>query len=215
MNSLPATIEKVFEELRNEIHWVHAKWMIYRELFDHSDERIDLLNECASAFFYFIEQTLFGDVLLSIAKITDPARTGKRENLTLYQLQEQIETFGEEQFSSQLRKLLADLNTKSVDIRAYRNKSLAHFDLATAMRSAEKELSISRQMVEDALSLVREYMNTIQTHYSRSEAGYQYFILQTGSEALVTMLKFGLRYDQLVRDEKISWEDIQNWKSNA
>ena len=129
-NSLPATIEKLFEELGNEIQWVHAKWMIYRELFDHSDERIDILNECASAFFYFIEQTLLNDVLLSIAKITDPARTGKRENLTLYQLQEQIETLGEGQFSSQLRELLADLNTKSVGIRTYRNKSLAHFDLA-------------------------------------------------------------------------------------
>ena len=79
------------------------------------------------------------------------------------------------------------------------------------MRGAEKELSISQQMVEDALSLVREYMNTIQTHYSQTETGYQHFIMQRGSEDLVTMLKFGLRYDQLVRDQKISWEDIQNW----
>ena len=55
MNSLPTTIEELFEELRNEINWLHAKWIIYRELFDHSEERVDLLNECASAFFCMID----------------------------------------------------------------------------------------------------------------------------------------------------------------
>jgi hypothetical protein len=212
MNSLPTTIEELFEELRNEINWLHAKWIIYRELFDHSEERVDLLNECASAFFYIIERTILDEILLSLSKITDRARTGKYENLTFAQLQERIETLGEQQLSSQLHKLLDDLDNKCEAFRTHRHTRLAHLDLDTAIKGGAKQLpSVSRQMIEDALLLVREYMNTIERHYSQSETGYQYFIMHTGSEALVTMLKFGLRYYELAREQKISWKDFQDW----
>jgi hypothetical protein len=212
MNSLPATIEKLFEEMRNEINWLHARWIIYCELFVHSEERVDLLNECASAFFYFIEKTLLDEILLSLSRITDRARTFKYENLTFGQLQERMEALGEQQLSSQLRKLLDNLDTKCEAFRTHRHARLAHLDLDTAMKGGAKQLpSVSRQMIEDALLLVREYMNTIERHYLQSETGYQHFIMHTGSEALVTMLKFGLRYDELVREQKISWKDFQDW----
>lgn len=216
MNNLPETIEKLFEELQNEINWLHARWIIYCGLFGHSEERLDLLNESSSAFFYVIEKTLFDQIILSICKITDRARTGKYENLTLPQLQERMEALGEQQLPSQLRKLLEDLDTKCEAFRAHRHTRLAHLDLDTALKGAAKELPIVllQQRIEDALLLIRKYMNTSERHYAQRETRYQDLIMPTGSEALVKILKFGLRYKELVRDQKISRKDFQNcyWK---
>lgn len=211
MKSLPATIEKLFEELRNQINWLHARWIIYCKLFEYSEEREDLLNECASEFFYFLKETLYDEIVLSLNRIIDRARTGKHENLTFAQLQERVEALGEQQLSSKLCKLLDDLENKCKPFRIYRHTRLGHLDLETAMKGGARQLPISRLMIENALLLVREYMNTIERHYCQSETLYQHLIMHRGSETLVTMLKFALRYKELLREQKISRKDFQDW----
>ncbi len=114
-----------------------------------------------------------------------------------------------------LRKLLDDLHDKCQAFRLHRNKRLAHLDLNRTIQSTSNPLpGISRQMIEDAIKLVREYMNTIEIHYTKSETGYGHFIMSSDGDALVAMLKYGLRYDELLRDQRISWSDWNEaeWK---
>lgn len=205
MSPLPSGSEEVFKELKKEISWLHAKWIIYRQLFAHSERRIELLNECASTCFRIIQDTLIGEVQITLSKLTDPARSGKDENLSLEQLQKLVEAQGGVDLVIKSRSLLDDLQNKCEVIRMRRHKQLAHLDLTTTLQSNVNHLpGISRQMVEEALSVVREYMNTIEGHYLESETGYDHFLMNfSDGEALISMLKYGLRYEELIKDEKM------------
>ena len=167
-------------------------------------------------FFYTIEDVLIGDVQIALSKLTDPARTGANENLSLEQLLERVEKHNEANLQVALRQKLDELKKKCVPFRTWRNKRLAHLDLTTTMKITHNPLpGVSRQMVEDALELVRKLMNTIEIHYDKSETGYEHFIMTASDgEALISMLKYGLRYDQLVQERKMSlrdWEE-SDWK---
>ncbi len=185
---------------------MHGKWTIYRQLFATSDKRLDMLNKTAAAFFIMVQELLIGDIQLSLTKLTDPA--GKRKNLSFELLQKQVKVhdYG---LSSQLGKVLDNLNDKCGVFRFRRNKRLAHLDFDTAMKKGAQPLpGISRQMIEDALSLVREYMNTVERHYYQRETIYQRPIMaRSDGNALVAILRHGFRYMELLRDEKISLAD--------
>jgi hypothetical protein len=216
MSKIPADIDEIFHELKTEITWLHARWIMYRQLFANSPQRIDLLNECASTFFYTIQDVLIGEVQIAMSKLTDRARTVRHENLSLEQLQERVENHGETGLQPTLRKILDELHQKCQPFRTWRNKRLAHLDLTTVMQSVLNPLpGISRQMIEEALELVRKYMNTIQRHYEEGETAYEHFIMTaTDGEALISMLKYGLRYEQLLEQQKVSFEDWHEskWK---
>lgn len=216
MSNIPSDIDEIFQELKTEVTWLHARWIMYRQLFAQSPKRIDLLNECASTFFYTIQDVLIGDVQIALSKLTDPPRTGANENLSLEQLQERVEKQGEPNLQASLRQTLDELKQKCTAFRTWRNKRLAHLDLTTAMRSRHNPLpDVSRQMIEDALDLVRKYLNAIQIHYDNSETGYEHFIMPASDgEALISMLKYGLRYEQLIEERKIALHDWNqsDWK---
>ena len=212
---IPANIEDIYQELQGEILWLHGRWIIYRQLFAQSEKRLDLLNACGASFFYVIEEVLHGDVLLSLCKLTDPAstrtRAGNFDNLSLQQLHQQVEAV-EPHLAARLKKLLDTLDDKCRDFRAWRNKRLAHADLVTAMQSGVHPLpGISRQMIEDALTLIREYMNTIEGHYCNNRVAYNLFIMNKDGHALVSILIDGLRYRELQGERKIPYDD---WSQN-
>ena len=74
---IPAPISEVYETLQTEIVWLHGRWICYRQLFSGSERRIDLLNECASAFFFIMQDVLLDEVQVSLSKLTDPASSRK------------------------------------------------------------------------------------------------------------------------------------------
>jgi hypothetical protein len=53
---------RCFGELKTEVAWLHGSWMIYQQLFLHSKKRTDMLNECAGALFYIVQDTLLADI---------------------------------------------------------------------------------------------------------------------------------------------------------
>src|SRR5512144_2855527 len=70
-------------ELWNELAWIHAKWKQYHRLYGTSDDTVALLNKTAPSFFYLLGSILLDDVLLHIARLTDPPDLGGHTNLTL------------------------------------------------------------------------------------------------------------------------------------
>jgi len=203
MGKMPPTIEEVFKELKKEITLLHARWIIYRQLYGHSERRIKLLNECASAFFAIIHEALLGEVQLTLSKLTDPPRSRKDENLSLEQLRERIDAQGQNDLANSLRNLLDDLKDKCEGMRRWRNKWLAHFDLITTKSNLRLLPGISRQKIEEALKVTREYMNIIEMHYNGSEERYEQFTMSgNDGEALISRLKNALSYEELIKNNK-------------
>jgi hypothetical protein len=210
---IPIEISEVYEELRSEVTWLHGRWMCYRQLYAHSPKRIDLLNEAASTFFFILQDVLVDEVQVSLSKLTDPARTGKHENLSLEQLQERVVAHADPALATTCRGSLDTLHQQCDSFRARRHKKLAHLDLQVALRTPATPLpDVSRQMIEDALLSLRTYLNAIEMHFNNSEWGYDHFIMTSDGDALVATLRAGLRYEELVQERTLPYDDWRRGK---
>jgi hypothetical protein len=213
MSSIPPQIDDIYSALSKEVTWLHGRWICYRQLFAESERRIEMLNECAATFFFIIQDVLIGEVQVCLSKLTDPAKTGKHDNLSLEQLQLRLEQFGDTKLAQINRVTLDSLLREATPFRTWRNKQLAHLDLLTSMKAFPNPLpEVSRKMIEDALSLVRQYLNSIEHHYNDSEIGYNHFIMSSDGDALLATLRYGLRYKELLVGREIPYDDWRKSK---
>lgn len=190
----------LYYDLFSQVAWLHAKWEQYRELFDRGSERIDLLNKTAPLFFGLLQDTLFDDVLLHLARLTDPPQSGPKsrpqDNLTLLRLTDLV---NDRTLKTHVKTALKGVQKSCKFAREWRNKRLAHTDLLIYRNRQAKPLATaSCKNVEAALTAMRELLNSIEGHYSDSEVAYDLESEPGGADFLVYYLEEGLR----VIDEK-------------
>lgn len=165
---------EVFAALKTEIIDLHLRWIIYRQLFAASPEKIDLLNKSGSNVFFLLQHLLLDDCALRLSKLTDPAEQGKFANLSVLQLLECIAGADKEFPRDKVEALIGELTGRSEKFRKLRNKRIAHADLHHALKVAEEPLpGISREDVEQALKVLRQVMNAIELHYDNSQTLYE------------------------------------------
>ena len=153
----------VFHSLFEEVAWLHDKWREFRELFGTSPERINLLHEAASRFFGHVQDALWEDVLLHISRLTDSVSIGLKENLTIRRLPALIQ---EPAFCDEVTALVNLAVEKSGFARDWRNRRIAHRDLALALDSAPMELAAaSRLLVGEALDALTVVICRVHEHY--------------------------------------------------
>lgn len=154
--------ERVLHLLKNE--WAHAEWILgeYRDLFSHG-ERLAVLNAVAGPFLGLVQDVLWENLLLRVARLTDPVRTTGRKNLTF----QQIPAF----FTDQPEKH-RDLDTHvqaAIDAakfaRDWRNRRIGHRDLEHSLDRQAKPLeTASLQRVDAALAAIHRILNTIASY---------------------------------------------------
>src|SRR2546430_16292006 len=77
--------------LWNEVAWLHAKWHEYKELYGEKPPRLELLNRASGFFFRIVQDTLWENTLLHLARLTDPSRSaGDRKSTRLNSSHSQI-----------------------------------------------------------------------------------------------------------------------------
>jgi hypothetical protein len=124
-----------------------------------------------------------------------------------------VKELGEKKLYSNLCKSLSHFRKKCEAFRVHRNKRIAHFDFDTFTNGQSKPLpGVSRAMVEDALKELRFFMNLVDKFYKDTEMGYEYVLMSGDGEALIAILKQGLRYEELLRAGKIDFMDLQRSK---
>jgi len=149
----------IFHALYEEVVWLHAKWLEYRKLYAHSPERIKLLNDQAQFFFRILQDVLWNDVLLHIARLTDRPVSWQSANATLQALGPRI---ADEALRSNVTSLVQRAIEASSFAKQWRDKRFAHLDFDEATRESTTLLPpVSRQNVEDALLAIREVMNAV------------------------------------------------------
>jgi hypothetical protein len=162
---------QVYYDLFRELVWLHYKWEQYCELFGKDQQRVELLNKVAPRFFGYLQHTLFDDIQLHLARLTDPPQTGsgKNQNLTMRRFTQLI---ADPKFKSEVEKLLEEVEQKCEFARQWRNKVLAHLDVNTR---AKPQLlpPRTRKQVKDALEAMRHLMNSIAKHYGLAEFFYE------------------------------------------
>ncbi len=167
-----------------------------------------MLTECASTFFFIVHNVLIDDGIISLSKLTDPAGKGKRNKLSFARLQKQMRNNGDKKLADELSRILQTLDEKSQLIRAHRNKRIAHLDLQTAINKVKLD-KISVKMIGEMLELTVEYMNALEGHYYHRHVEYGWGITSVrDGEALITKLKEALRFQELIKDGKITYAEL-------
>ena len=165
-----------------ELASLHDKWHTYRVLFGTTPERFDFLYEMAPGFFRTIEDALWDDVLLHIARLTDDAK----RNLSVKQLPALVK-------GTPIRTVVVSRVRAALDAAAFliewRNKGLAHLDLRHATGQESRRLTRgSRKDVETSLATLRDVFHSVEEHFLKSETAFEHTQGLGGAETLVYRL---------------------------
>ena len=198
IKAMGTTLGPIYHALHNEVVWLHAKWLEYRKLYGTSEKRVELLNATAAFFFGVVQDVLWKDILLHIARLTDPLKHGKCENLTIRRLPNNVE---DDVLAGELRGLIEEGSDRFTFAREWRNKRLAHNDLTHAIDASATTLpAVSRQNVEDALDSLRQIMNCVHSRYLQSDYVFDHFFVSEDAEALLCSLAVSERVEDRRRE---------------
>ena len=202
---------EVFDALWQEVAWLHAKWGEYDELFGTKESRIALLNETASLFFRIVQDTLWEDTVLHIARLLDPPNTHNKENLSIERLMVLIDDANTKKTVSELVKAAQEAGCFSRD---WRNRHIAHRDLKLAHKEGAKPLeSASRKDVKDALTAIAAVLNAVTVHYMGSETHFD-MPVHGGAAQLLYVLDDGLKADK-ERHERLTRGEMRKGDFDA
>jgi hypothetical protein len=193
LRDMGADLGAFYNALWNDVVWLHAKWNLYRQLYAHSPERVALLNKVARHFFGVIQDVMYEDVLLNLALLNDRR---SRETLTLQRLRRLISDVG---LRSEVEDLVEAAREACVPMTDWRNRRLAHRDLAVALATTSDPIpSVSRADIEAALRGVRAVLDRLEAHYwQRGPTAYQHSIPAGGDpELLAHYLQEGVRAEE-------------------
>lgn len=188
---------EVFHAVYTDLVWTHWRWKQYRILFGETPTRVDLINRAAPFFFYVLSRMLLEDTLMSIAKMVAAPKSYGRDNLSLMRLPPLI---ADKQLRVDVERLIGDAKAKAAFAEDWRNRHIAHRDLALALqKNAQPLLPASRANVEAALLALRKVLDKIELAYCDSTTFYD-APTHHDAETLLYVIRDGLR----LRDEKMA-----------
>jgi hypothetical protein len=205
---IPTELSETWQFLHNEVAWLHGRWTMYQQLYGTSPERIELLNRLARTFFGTIQAVQVDEIQLTLSRLGDPAGTGKRRNLTLETLLQEIEALRIDGLAAELRPLLLRFRETCEGIVERRNKVIAHNDFQTRQPGANAIAGASREEIERALDALRTFMRAVYAFFERSHMAYEHFAMIDDANALLWAAKEALRYRELTDAGTIDAGDI-------
>jgi hypothetical protein len=181
----------LYYALWNELAWLYSKWQEYVELFGTKPSRIDLINKAAGHFFRIVQDSLWEDTLLHIARLTDPSKSCGKDNLTIMKLSFLIE---DETLKEKVSEIVNVAVKNAEFCRDWRNRRIAHKDLGLALSSGAEPLKpASRAKVKEALCSISNVMNALSNHYMDSTTMFEGVGGSDGAISLLYLLDDGLR----------------------
>lgn len=187
----------IYSALWQEVAWVHGKWSDFVTLFGTKESRVDLLNQAAPAFCRLVQDSIWENVLLHIARMTDPPATAKKENLTIQRLPALIDRVNSRGIVES--KVQAAL-TCCAFARDWRNRHIAHSDLDLKVLDTARPLDFaSRQSVKLALESLSNVLNAVASEYLDSTSFFDSF--DGDALALLYVIDDGLRADEQRRQQ--------------
>lgn len=164
---------EVFDALRTEVTFLHGLWDTYEQLFG-TEESVAVLNSTAPGAFSFLGYVIRHNIVMTICRITDPKRTGKKDNLTLDRLRHVISEQPQgAQLLVELESRLKEINSACEPFRVRRNRTLSHLDLQTALKTHPETLpGIEKTQIADVLNRIAGFMNAILGHFTAAHADF-------------------------------------------
>lgn len=188
MASATFTFDEVQKGLDDHICVIQETWLVYRQLFGTTEDRVDLLNAFVPGFAGTTQRVLLDDVILAICRLFDhPAMSGN-ENLSLSRLVESLDPKPDEAQAKAWAARVNAIKTKANALMARRHKRIAHNDIAI-----KKLPDVTRQLIEEVLLAIRELLN----EFHPQPISYECIDLLGDGDALIQDLQMAGRLREL------------------
>ncbi|MCP3447208.1 hypothetical protein [Bradyrhizobium sp. CCGUVB14] len=185
-----------YSALWQELAVLHLYWAEYKELFGTKPSRIDLMNQAAPAFFHMLQEELWDNRLMHLARITDSPKSVGKDNLTIRNLPGLIDDAA---LKTKVTALVGTALDATKFCRDWRNRHIGHLDLALATGAPATPLAMaSRRQVNEALKAITDVMNALDAHYFDSETAYDRPVRINGALEFLHVLNDGIK----TRDER-------------
>jgi hypothetical protein len=187
----PANVAAILQGLHANLVGLYVRWLMFRQLFGTSKERVELLNRLAPAYFGIAQATVFDDVLRGIARITDKTVVCGKDNLVLRQLIDELDPATQATEVAAPETKQAAVAAAVGPITTTRHKRLSHRDMQFALNPTAHALPpMDRQLVDDALAAIADFMNTFLKLFGEDQYQYAETVTGLGSgDALIRHLQ--------------------------
>jgi hypothetical protein len=193
LDTLSNTISPMFEAYK-AIHQLvlqtHIGWAQFRFLFTVSDRRMTVLSNTAPGFFAVLREVLRNEAFMGIRRLTDPAETRGKRNLSLRTLVKFADASHNSQLSSQANSKMTELLSRAKTIRDVGDVWIAHTDLVRALSETPLgDLKVQRGEVDEVLGLIRELMWLFADYLSEARVNYDLPIIVGDADVLARFLE--------------------------
>ncbi len=188
--------KKAVKRFCDQVFWLRVVRHIYEELFEKEGSNT-LMEKTASSFFADLNTILQNYLLLEFVKVTDPPKTGKKENLTVDNLVMSID------WPPGIREKLRSLSERTKGFRNHvlgaRNKLLAHIDKEAFL--AEKRLGAFTEGEDEVFLKALEKICDIAHEACFGRVFGQMVLAEPGDVVnLKRTLANGVAFDQLLAE---------------
>ncbi len=186
-------IGATYSALWQEVAWIHKKWSCYIELFGTGPDRIELMNRAAPSFFRTVQDALWENVILHLARLTDSPKSKGRCNLSVRHLAQLVD-------GTPAARDVQSLTTAALAAcefaRDWRNRRIAHRDLELALgQNAHRLKPASRAAVKTALVSLGALLNSVSEHFTNSTTGFGRGSGGEDAVSLLYILRDGLDFE--------------------
>ena len=143
-------------------HWCRG-WVRVNQIHELFGDRktLDLLNTITGGgLLWDVQQLMMDDLMLCVTRLTDPPKTGKKENLTVIRIPEFCEHF---ELRGKVQLLVDKAVAAAEPARKYRNQRISHIDLQLERDSAELVLRATLEEAEEVLNTVHSILKILES----------------------------------------------------
>jgi hypothetical protein len=212
MATMAGNLREEFDQVEQRVIDLHWQWNTYCCLFPETAHHAALFLEADPDAFSTIHWTFVQAICMSLCRLGDSTSLAGNSNLTLERLSGLASSSNLTNAVS-IKDLADKFKARTTVFRQIRNKRFAHADLKESFKTRWQ--LFSKADVEESHQLLRDFMNALRTAMGRCQMGYEHVQSTTpmsSGQGLIFYLRSGLRYQELVHQDQISYDDLQNSK---
>ncbi len=178
--------EVLLNDIWERLVFLRFEWKQYRELFGHSEDRMNRLNQIAPSFFYVVHKAMLISISLGISRLTD---RDQKKFASLDTLEKKLRDEGALSIadSNQLATMIIALKQKAMPIILWRHTEIAHRALSRVSNPIPS-LGFSLADIENILERNRQILNFVSSRILKTGLEFESIGPKDDAEAFVKHL---------------------------
>lgn len=191
-------------KLADEVVRQHHEFAEFEFLFYGPQARVDLLNAVATHFFGELFGIMLDRVVLGVSKLTDPAGSDGKTNLSLAYVHKGL-AHDARYPESDAAKLISEAMEIRKHLEVWRSKRIAHNDASVALGLLDAG-EVKPERIKEFYSVVERYLNLVQSKLDLGPCPISTPGIH-GADELVKALKSAMVFEQLFESDPRTYMD--------